>query len=144
MATEQLPRMVEALRNPTEDSVDHLRPEMASLEVGGGKELARLSASVSSIQDVAVQVATEQAALLRKGIGDMFVNLARRNQALLDRQLEFIDELEAEEEDPDDLEALFKLDHMATRMRRNAESLLVLAGRRAQPPPGPSRAADAR
>ncbi len=140
VANEQLPRMVEALRNPDEDSVEHLRPEVTSLEVGGGKELARLSASVSAIGEVAVDVATEQAALLRKGIGDMFVNLARRNQALLDRQLEFIDELEAEEEDPDDLEALFKLDHMATRMRRNAESLLVLAGsepsrRRGQPVP---------
>lgn len=140
VANEQLPRMVEALRNPTDDSVEHLRPELTSLEVGGGKELAALSASVSSIQEVAVQVGTEQAALLRKGIGDMFVNLARRNQALLDRQLEFIDDLEAEEEDPDDLEALFKLDHMATRMRRNAESLLVLAGaepsrRRGRPVP---------
>ena len=140
VATEQLPRMVEALRNPDEDSVEHLRPEVESLEVGGGKELARLSASVSSIQEVAVDVATEQAALLRKGIGDMFINLARRNQALLDRQLEFIDELEAEEEDPDGLEALFTLDHMATRMRRNAESLLVLAGaepsrRRGRPVP---------
>ncbi|HEU5148957.1 MAG TPA: ATP-binding protein, partial [Iamia sp.] len=61
-------------------------------------------------------------------------------QGLLDRQLEFIDELEAQEEDPDQLEHLFKLDHMATRMRRNAESLLVLAGaepgrRRGKPVP---------
>ena len=134
------PPMVEALRNPAEDSVDHLRPELESLDVGGGKEMARLTASMNSIQKVAVEVATEQASLLRKGIGDMFVNLARRNQALLDRQLEFIDELEAEEEDPDQLESLFKLDHMATRMRRNAESLLVLAGaepsrRRGEPVP---------
>ena len=58
----------------------------------------------------------------------MFVNLARRNQSLLDRQIEFIDELEATEENPDTLENLFRLDHLATRMRRNAESLLVLAG----------------
>ncbi len=79
-----------------------------------------------------VEVAEEQAALLRKGIGDIFVNLARRNQTLLDRQIEFIDQLEANEEDPDQLENLFKLDHLATRMRRNAESLLVLAG--AEPP----------
>ena len=65
------------------------------------------------------------------------MNLARRNQALLDRQIEFIDQLEANEEDPDQLENLFKLDHLATRMRRNAESLLVLAG--AEPPAaGPS------
>lgn len=140
VAREQLPQMVEALRNPAEDSVEALGREIGSLDVGGGKELARLTESVNSIQEVAVDVATEQATLLRKGIGDMFVNLARRNQALLDRQLEFIDQLEAAEEDPEGLESLFKLDHMATRMRRNAESLLVLAGaeparRRGQPVP---------
>ena len=77
-------------------------------------------------------MAEEQGALLRKGIGDIFINLARRNQTLLDRQIEFIDQLEANEEDPDQLDNLFKLDHLATRMRRNAESLLVLAG--AEPP----------
>lgn len=120
VAREQLPRLVEALRNPAEESVDHLRLEIEQLEVGGGRELARLTESVNSIQEVAVSVATEQATMLRKGIGDMFVNLARRNRGLLDRQLEFIDELEAQEEDPDQLEHLFKLDHMATRMRRNA------------------------
>ena len=79
-----------------------------------------------------IEVAEEQGALLRKGIGDIFINLARRNQTLLDRQIEFIDQLEANEEDPDQLDNLFKLDHLATRMRRNAESLLVLAG--AEPP----------
>jgi hypothetical protein len=60
------------------------------------------------------------------------VHLARRNQSLLDRQIEFIDSLERHEKDPDQLDNLFKLDHLATRMRRNAESLLVLAG--AEPP----------
>ncbi len=139
VATEQLPRMVEALRNPTDETND-LQPDLDDIEVGGGRELAQLAASVNSIQGVAVQVATEQASLLRKGIGDMFVNLARRNQGLLDRQLEYIDELESKEEDPDQLEHLFRLDHMATRMRRNAESLLVLAGaepnrRRGKPVP---------
>ncbi len=79
-----------------------------------------------------VDVAEEQSRLLRKGIGDIFVHLARRNQSLLDRQIEFIDHLETHEEDPDQLDNLFKLDHLATRMRRNAESLLVLAG--AEPP----------
>ena len=67
-------------------------------------------------------------ALLRKGMGDLFVNLARRNQSLLERQLELLDELERNEHDPAALDSLFKLDHMATRMRRNAESLLVLSG----------------
>ena len=66
--------------------------------------------------------------LLRKGIGDMFVNLARRNQAPARPPDRVHRPARADEEDPDQLENLFKLDHLATRMRRNAESLLVLAG----------------
>jgi hypothetical protein len=58
----------------------------------------------------------------------MFVNLARRSQVLVERQLELLDELERDESDPDQLGNLFKLDHLAARMRRNDESLLVLAG----------------
>jgi len=67
-------------------------------------------------------------AVLRRNIADSFVNLGRRNQNLLSRQLNFITELEANETDPDILSNLFRLDHLATRMRRNAESLLLLAG----------------
>jgi hypothetical protein len=66
--------------------------------------------------------------VLRRNIADSFVNLGRRNQNLLSRQLDFITELERNETDPDALASLFRLDHLATRMRRNAESLLVLAG----------------
>src|SRR5699024_5149796 len=65
---------------------------------------------------------------LRGSIAEMFVNVARRDQVLLNRQLSFITQLERTEEDPAQLEDLFRLDHLATRMRRNAESLLVLAG----------------
>jgi signal transduction histidine kinase len=140
VATQQLPRLVESLRNPAEDDVKLVADSVTDIEPGGGVELEHLGQAVTAIQHVAVEVATEQAALLRKGIGDMFVNLARRNQALLDRQIEYIDQLENDEEDPDRLDDLFKLDHMATRMRRNAESLLVLAGaeparRRGRPVP---------
>jgi hypothetical protein len=71
-------------------------------------------------------VAVEQAAL-RRSIGDMILNLARRSQSLIDRQLELIDELERDAED-EALEQLFRLDHLATRMRRNAENLIVLSG----------------
>jgi len=66
--------------------------------------------------------------VLRRNIADSFVNLGRRNQNLLGRQLDFITELETNETDADTLANLFRLDHLATRMRRNAESLLVLAG----------------
>ena len=70
----------------------------------------------------------EDTAQRRRMVGDLLVSLARRNQALLERQLDTIDELEAREEDPATLSDLFRLDHLATRMRRNAENLLVLAG----------------
>ena len=82
----------------------------------------------NTIQETTVRVAEEQAGLLRKGIGDLYVNLARRNQSLVDRQISMLDALEARAEDPDQLASLFELDHLATRMRRNAESLLVLSG----------------
>ncbi|GAA5112374.1 ATP-binding protein [Pseudonocardia adelaidensis] len=68
----------------------------------------------------------------RQFTSDMLVNLARRNQSMLYRQLDIINQLEEKERDPDTLSNLFTLDHLATRVRRNAESLLVLAGE--QPP----------
>jgi PAS domain S-box-containing protein len=82
----------------------------------------RVHGLVLNIRDV-----TEQAAL-RKSIGDLYHNLARRSQGLVDRQLELIDGLERGEADPDRLEELFRMDHLATRMRRNAENLIVLSG----------------
>jgi len=82
----------------------------------------RVNGLVLNIRDV-----TEQAAL-RKSIGDLLHNLARRSQGLVDRQLELIDELERSEVDPDRLDELFRMDHLATRMRRNVENLIVLSG----------------
>ena len=132
LSTEQMPRLVEWLRNPSEDEMAFEVGGLTPIEVESNDEIGKLANSFNAVQRVAGEVAAEQAALLRKGIGEMFVNLARRNQALLDRQIDFIDELERTEEDPDQLENLYRLDHLATRMRRNAESLLVLAG--AEPP----------
>ncbi len=139
LATEQMPRLVESLRNPSDDELTFQLDSMQAIEVSSKDEIGQLASSFNDVQRVASEVAAEQAALLRKGIGEMFVNLARRNQTLLDRQIEFIDELERTEEDPDQLENLYRLDHLATRMRRNAESLLVLAG--AEPPRRRGRAA---
>jgi PAS domain S-box-containing protein len=82
----------------------------------------RVNGLVLNIRDV-----TEQAAL-RQSIGDLLHNLARRSQGLVDRQLELIDELERNEVDPDRLDELFRMDHLATRMRRNVENLIVLSG----------------
>ena len=82
----------------------------------------RVNGLVLNIRDV-----TEQAAL-RKSIGDLLHNLARRSQGLVDRQLELLDELERAEVDPDRLDELFRMDQLATRMRRNVENLIVLSG----------------
>ncbi|MCC6438777.1 MAG: nitrate- and nitrite sensing domain-containing protein [Acidimicrobiales bacterium] len=136
LATDQLPGLVDQLRAGSGEVTLAYTP----IEIDTRDELGQLASSFNSVQQVTVDVAHEQSALLRKGISDIFVNLARRNQALLDRQIEFIDQLEANERDPDQLENLFRLDHLATRMRRNAESLLVLAGadpvrRRGRPVP---------
>jgi signal transduction histidine kinase len=137
LSGEQLPALVERLRSPTSESGGVI---LEPIGMRRNDEIGHLADAFDAIQRVTVEVAEEQANLLRKGIGDIFVNLARRNQTLLDRQIEFIDQLESAEEDPDVLENLFKLDHLATRMRRNAESLLVLAGvetghRRSRPVP---------
>ena len=82
----------------------------------------RVNGLVVNIRDV-----TEQAAL-RQSISDLLHNLARRSQGLVDRQLELIDELERKEVDPGRLDELFRMDHLATRMRRNVENLIVLSG----------------
>jgi PAS domain S-box-containing protein len=82
----------------------------------------RVNGLVLNIRDV-----TEQAAL-RQSISDLLHNLARRSQGLVDRQLELLDELERKEADPDRLDELFRMDHLATRMRRNVENLIVLSG----------------
>nr|MDT0664666.1 ATP-binding protein [Micromonospora sp. DSM 115978] len=90
-------------------------------------EIGQLADAFSTVHRVAVATAVEQAAM-RKSIGDTFLNLARRSQALIHRQLKIIDALERKETDPDELEELFRLDHLATRMRRHAEDLIVLSG----------------
>jgi HAMP domain-containing protein len=120
---EQLPTMVERMQTPGEGPGMELEP----VAVESKDEIGRLAEAFNVVNATTVEVAQEQAAL-RASIAEMFVNVARRNQVLLGRQLSFIDQLEQREEDPDQLDNLFRLDHLATRMRRNAESLLVLAG----------------
>ena len=90
-------------------------------------EIGEVAEAFVAVHRSAVSVAVEQAPM-RRTVNAMFVNLARRSQVLVERQLELLDELEREESDPDQLDNLFKLDHLAARMRRNDDSLLVLAG----------------
>lgn len=125
ISQEQLPALVLSMRSG-ETTGAGIR--LASVDTGTRDEFAEVGESLNELSRAVVTVASEQQQSLQKGISEIFVNLARRNQSLLDRQIEFIDELEANEQDPDQLESLFCLDHLATRMRRNAESLLVLAG----------------
>ena len=124
MSQRQLPALVESLR--TGGDVSAIQP--IHVEVQSEDEIGDLAQAFNDVEAVTFQVAQEQSQLLRKGMGELFVNLARRNQSLVQRQLELLDDLERNEHDPAALDSLFKLDHMATRMRRNAESLLVLSG----------------
>src|SRR5690606_19233143 len=101
--------------------------KLTTIPVTSRDEIGQLASAFNEVNSTTITVAQEQAAL-RGSIAEMFVNVARRDQALLNRQLSFIDALERSEEDPKTLADLFRLDHLATRMRRNAESLLVLAG----------------
>ncbi|MEH1095357.1 sensor histidine kinase [Micromonospora sp. CPCC 205739] len=117
------------------DALDRLRSVQGGVPaidvpppvVRSSDEIGELAEAFVAVHRSAVSVAVEQAET-RRTINAMFVNLARRSQVLVERQLELLDDLEREEADPDQLENLFKLDHLAARMRRNDESLLVLAG----------------
>ncbi len=122
LATERLPRLANALLDDSElDGFD----EFAGASDEG---VGRIIAALNSIQADAHNAAVEQRAQVREGVSNLVVNLVRRNQGLLERQLFHIDRLESSEEDPERLEDLYGVDHLASRMRRNAESLLVLAG----------------
>ena len=126
VATNRLPGVVAKLkRAPTQQSL-HLAEELEPVEVPSRDEIGEVAAAFNAVHQVALRVAAEQAAL-RTSIGEMFLNLARRSQSLIDRQIELIDDLE-EEADSQTLRNLFQLDHLATRMRRNAENLIVLSG----------------
>ena len=100
---------------------------LATVDLSGSPEFGSLATAMNSMQATAVGLATEQARV-RRNVSTMLGNLARRNQSLVNRTLSFITDLEKDERDPEALDNLFKLDHLTTRMRRNAESLLVLSG----------------
>jgi signal transduction histidine kinase len=126
MAERRLPEAVtDILETPLGEDVTV--PSVEPVRVNTRDEVSDVADALNTVQDSALDLAVEQA-VLRRNIADSFVNLGRRNQNLLGRQLDFITELESNETDPDNLANLFRLDHLATRMRRNAESLLVLAG----------------
>ncbi|WP_433477621.1 sensor histidine kinase [Spirillospora sp. CA-142024] len=123
LAGERLPGVVARLsRN---ESVD-VAAEAPPLHAGRTTEVARLAEAFAQVQRTAVDAAVGQAEL-RAGVSRIFLNIARRNQSLLHRQLTMLDGLESRAE-ADDLEDLFRIDHLTTRMRRHAESLIILSG----------------
>jgi signal transduction histidine kinase len=125
IAVSRLPDVVRRLERAdlTKEKVSDPMP----IEVSSTDEIGQVARAFDEVHRQAITLASEQA-LLRNNVNAMFVNLSRRSQGLVQRQLRLIDELENSEQDPDQLANLFKLDHLATRMRRNGENLLVLAG----------------
>ncbi|MXM68124.1 HAMP domain-containing protein [Streptomyces sp. HUCO-GS316] len=128
IAQRRLPEVVRLLRGSTDAKVEAIEVEPTAVD--STDEIAGVARAFNDVYRDSVRLAFEQAQL-RGRINSMFVNLSQRSQNLVERQLELIDRLEKGEQDPDLLASLFKLDHLATRMRRNGENLLVLAGEKA-------------
>ncbi|MGP3934134.1 sensor histidine kinase [Nonomuraea sp. KM88] len=124
LAEVRLAELVRRLRK----NVDPPKPEeVAPLKVRTStSEVSDIVQAFNEVQSTAVEAALGQAKL-RHGVSQVFVNLARRNQSLLHRQLLQLDSMERATEEPETLADLFKLDHLTTRMRRHAESLIILS-----------------
>ncbi|HEX6353591.1 nitrate- and nitrite sensing domain-containing protein [Actinophytocola sp.] len=134
VAERALPEAVARIREQGEHAID-LEP--SPVRITSIDEMGQLARAFDAVRLQALRLATEQAGL-RARYADVFVNLSRRSQGLVQRQLRLLERLERDEEDPDQLATLFQLDHLATRMRRNNENLMVLSGgevsRRSQRP----------
>ena len=137
-----LVRELSGLRRSAEDLADHRLPPMVDQVANGGNpdvaeapldikvtttEIAQIRDAFAKVQHTAVDAALGQARL-RQSIGEVFRNVARRSQSLLHRQLALLDRMERRTEDSQELEDLFRIDHLTTCMRRHAESLIILSG----------------
>ncbi|MFC4592188.1 sensor histidine kinase [Sphaerisporangium corydalis] len=120
----RLPETVQRLRESTDSSPT---AEVIPIGVTSRDEMGEVARAFDEVHREAIRLAGDEARL-RSNVNSMFVNLSRRSQTLVERQLSLIDGLEQGEQDENRLGNLFKLDHLATRMRRNSENLLVLAG----------------
>jgi signal transduction histidine kinase len=127
VASYRLPLAVTRVQSAGHEDDPPQPPQPVRVPKGATAEIRSVAHALDRVQAVAYSLATEQA-MLRRSATESLANLGRRNQNLLRRQLGFITSLEREEADPTGLANLFELDHLATRMRRNAESLLVLVG----------------
>ncbi|GAB2867994.1 ATP-binding protein [Lentzea nigeriaca] len=123
LAQERLPHIVARLRGG--EQVDVHR-DMPPLDYGND-EIGQVADAFNTAQYTAVAAAVKETQA-REGVNRVFLDIAHRNQGLVHRQLKILDKLEREEENPEQLDSLFQLDHLATRARRNAENLIILAG----------------
>jgi signal transduction histidine kinase len=125
LADERLPALVRRLRHGEDVDVAVEAPPL-NLDTRT-REVTETADAFSAVQRTAIEAAVGQAQL-RKGVSNVFRSLARRNQSLLQRQLKMLDEMERGTHDPEALAQLFRLDHLTTRMRRQAEGLIILSG----------------
>ncbi|HXZ75682.1 MAG TPA: nitrate- and nitrite sensing domain-containing protein [Streptosporangiaceae bacterium] len=123
LANERLPDVVSRLAAGEEVDASAQAPPITATS----DEVRQVGEAFATVQQTAVEAAVGQAKL-RQGISHIFRNLARRSQSLLHRQLTLLDAMERRARDPQELDDLFRVDHLATRMRRHAESLIILSG----------------
>ncbi len=123
LANKRLPDVVNRLADGQDVDVSAEAPELPARS----DEIGQVQEAFAAVQQTAVEAAVGQARL-RQGISDIFRNLARRSQSLLHRQLALLDAMERRAKEPEELEDLFRIDHLTTRMRRHAESLIILSG----------------
>ncbi len=121
IARHKLPEAVRRIRDGEDP------PPFEPIPVHTSEEMGQLARAVDDLHQQALSLAGDQARL-RVQVSHMFETLSRRSTSLIDQQLTLIEHLERDEEDPQRLQSLFRLDHLAARMRRNSDSLLVLAG----------------
>jgi signal transduction histidine kinase len=123
LANVRLPNVVNRLAAGQDVDISAEAPELPT----SSDEIGQVQQAFNAVQQTAVEAAVGQARL-RQGISDIFRNLARRSQSLLHRQLALLDAMERRAKEPEELEDLFRIDHLTTRMRRHAESLIILSG----------------
>jgi hypothetical protein len=120
-------RLPETVRRMSDSDGAGVPLEVEPIDVDSSDEIGEVARAFDQVHREALRLASNEAAL-RGNVNAMFVNLSRRSQSLVERQIRLIDDLEQGEQDSDRLSSLFQMDHLATRMRRNSENLLVLAG----------------
>src|ERR1700761_2986646 len=124
LANQELPDVVARLRRGEDVPVEQMTSIASDL---GRDEIGRGGRAFDAARHTAVEAAVGEARM-RRGVNDVFRNLARRNQSLLHRELTVLDGMERRTTDPETLEDLFRLDHLTTRMRRHSEGLIILSG----------------